>query len=224
MTQRILVVEDDASIRTLLRNILERAGYETLLATTFQEGKRALAVDAPDLLIADVRLGEFNGLQLLITSDRPVPAIMITGFPDPVLAEEARSLGAAHITNPFSRAALLALVRDKLASVNEPAMFTANRRWVRKHVVGVLPARVQDSPARILDISYGGVRFEVEGSAGTEIPASFNVTLPSSDVSVHVDLVWKSRSGDRSWLCGAVVSEANQAAARAWCGVVDAIA
>ncbi len=224
VTQKILVVEDDADVRTLLRKILERAGYNVQLAATFQEGKRALAADAPDLLIADIRLGEFNGLQFLITNPRPIPTIMITRFPDPVLAEECRSLGAAHITRPFSPDALLTLAREKLEAATAAAAFTTSRRWTRKRVVGELPARVKDSPARVLDISYGGVRFEIERPADGEIPASFDFTIPASALSVQVDLVWKSRSGERNWLCGAVVSEANQAATRAWCGLVDAIA
>ena len=195
----------------------------TLLATTFQQGKRALATDAPDLLIADQRLGEFNGLQLLITSPTRIPAIIVTGFPDSVLAHEARNLGAAYLTKPFSSAALLTLIREKLAAVSESVTYATNRRWARKQVPGELQAHVQESPARILDVSYGGVRFEIEPVTDREIPASFNVTLPISHLSVRVDLVWKSRRNGRGWLCGAAVSDVNRTATRAWYGLVDAI-
>jgi DNA-binding response OmpR family regulator len=216
-------VDDDAGMRTLLRKMLERAGYCALLATTFQQGKRALATEAPDLLIADQRLGEFNGLQLLITSPTRLPTIIVTGFPDSVLAHEARNLGAAYLTKPLSSSALLALVREKLAAVPESTTYATNRRWARKRVAGELQAHVEESPARILDVSYGGVRFEIEPATEREIPASFSVTLPTSRLSVQVDLVWKSRRSDRRWLCGAAVSDPNRANTRAWYELVDAI-
>jgi DNA-binding response OmpR family regulator len=110
-------VDDNAGTRALCRKMLESAGYRTLVATTFQQGKRALATEAPDLLIADQRLGAFNGLQLLITSPTRIPTIIVTGFPDSVLARDARNLGAAYLTKPFSSSALLTLIREKLANV-----------------------------------------------------------------------------------------------------------
>lgn len=223
MPQKILVVDEDRAARSLLKDVLECAGYETLLASTFREGTQALAAHAPDLLIAELRLGEFNGLQLLIMSRIRIPTIMLTGFPDPVLAEEARNLGAAYMAKPFSPSALLALVQEKLEQGAEGMNSGTSRRWARKRVVGDLGARVQQAPARILDISYGGLRLEVERAAGREIPSSFSVTLPTSRLSVQVDLVWKSQVGDRNWLCGAALAETNQATARAWCGLVDAI-
>jgi CheY-like chemotaxis protein len=224
MSQRILIVGDDVGLRIRIRNILARSGYDTLLATTFQDGKRVLASDTLDLVITDVRLGEFNGLQLLITNPRPIPAIVVTAFPDPVLAEEARSIGAGHLASPFLPSALLDLVKDKIAGLPDASAFTGNRRWARKQVPGAMPARVHNAPARILDISYGGMRLELERGSDDEVPESFSVNLPSADVAVNVALVWKSRISDRSWMCGAAVSEPNDAAALAWCGVVDMIA
>jgi CheY-like chemotaxis protein len=223
MPQKILVVDDDAGVRAVLRKMLERAGYCALVAATFQQAKRVLATDAPDLLIADQRLGEYNGLQLLIASPTRIPTIIVTGFPDSVLEHEARNLGAGYLAKPFSSSALLALIREKLAAVPEGGRYATNRRWTRKQVAGELQAHVQESPARILDVSYGGVRFEIEPATEREIPSSFNVTLPTSHLSVQVDLVWKSRQSGRSWLCGAAVSDSNRATTRAWYGLVDAI-
>jgi FixJ family two-component response regulator len=48
----------------------------------------------PDLLIADVRLGEYNGLQLLASTTQPTAAIIITGHPDPVIEADAHRMGA----------------------------------------------------------------------------------------------------------------------------------
>src|SRR6476619_5536155 len=86
-------------------------------AATFEEGIRALRVDTPDLLIADVRLGAFNGLQLLVSSPRSVPAIVITGFADPVLESDARQHGADYVLKPVTPSVLLDMVRRRLAQV-----------------------------------------------------------------------------------------------------------
>jgi hypothetical protein len=55
------------------------------------------------------------------------------------------------------------------------------------------------------------------------LPPSFDVTLPTKDVAVHVDLVWQRRTYQGNWLCGAVLSQTDPAAAAAWHGLVDAV-
>ena len=55
---------------------------------------RFLRAATPDLLIVDIRLGEFNGLQLIMLSRTQIPAIVISGFADPLLQHEARQAGA----------------------------------------------------------------------------------------------------------------------------------
>lgn len=222
MPARVLIVDDDDGARTGLKELLDGAGYETLVAGTFQDGRRALHNDAPDLLIADVRLGAFNGLQLVAAAPRRIPTIVVTGFADPVLEAEARSFGADFLVKPVSPSALLTLIEQKLAQLERTASSTV-RRWPRKPIQTSLTAQIANLSARILDISYGGLRFEIESGPEEAMPASFNVSV-TPDLAVPVDLVWTSRTGVRSWLCGAAVSSANQAAARAWCGLVDATA
>ncbi len=80
MPARILVVDDDIGYLTVTKDLLERSGHEVLLASTFDEGRRALREDSPDLLIADVRLGAFNGLQLIVTGDLHIPTIVVSGL------------------------------------------------------------------------------------------------------------------------------------------------
>lgn len=223
MAPRVLIVEDNDATRTGLSELLKRAGYDTQATRSFEEGIRAIREDNFDLLIADVRLGPYNGLQLLVTSPRRVPTIIMTGFPDPVLEADARHLGAQFILKPVAPTALLALVEEQLASRPAQELAGPTRRWTRKQVAGGLTARVEDATARILDVSYGGMRFEIARDAERELPPSFNVVLPQSDVSVQVDLVWSSRESDGAWLCGAALSEASQAATQAWCGLVDTL-
>ena len=220
--QKILIVDDNDAARTGLAKILERADFTVFAAATFIEGRNALTKEEPDLLIADVRLGEYNGLQLLASATRAMPAIIVTGYPDPVLEADARRMGADYLVKPVSPAALVDLVRRKL-STEEP-VFRPARKWERKQVSGSLPAKVGDEPARVLDISYGGLRLELERKPERPVPTSFTLDFPNSGVSVPVDVVWTTRVGEEHWVCGASIAQAEDAAARAWQGLVDATA
>lgn len=224
MRHKVLVVDDNEAARTGLAKILERADFTVFTAATFAEGRSALAKDQPDLLIADVRLGEYNGLQLLASATRPTPAIIVTGYPDPVLEADARRMGAEYLVKPVSPSSLVELVRRKLSSMHAEAMFRPARKWERKQVSGALPAKVGDEPARVLDVSYGGLRLELERRPERPMPTSFTLDFPASGISVPVDVVWTTRVSDEHWVCGASVVQAEDAPALAWQGLVDAVA
>ncbi len=110
MPPKILIVEDDLATRVGLQELLASAGYIAVVAGDFREGRRALEQERPDLLIVDLRLQGFNGLQLLHINPRPIPTIVVTGFPDDVLQGDARRLGAEYLVKPVDPAKLLGLV------------------------------------------------------------------------------------------------------------------
>jgi DNA-binding NtrC family response regulator len=114
LRKKILLVEDDNATRVGLSTLLKRAGYDVVATESVQEGRTVLESEPPDLLITDVRLGAFNGLQLIAMSPRPIPAIVTTGFPDPVLEAEARQFGAQFLLKPIDPAGLLSLVAELL--------------------------------------------------------------------------------------------------------------
>jgi DNA-binding response OmpR family regulator len=80
MHKRILLVEDDAATRSGLSMLLERAGYDVIATTGVPEGQRVLDEAPPDLLIADVRLGAFNRLQLLAMASGTFPPSLLRDF------------------------------------------------------------------------------------------------------------------------------------------------
>jgi CheY-like chemotaxis protein len=217
---KILIVDDHDATRRGLQQFLANAGYIVLSASTFDEGKRLLNEQAPDLLIADVRLGDFNGLQL-VAGDPALPSIMVTGFPDPVLEAEALRLGARYLTKPVAPSRLLGLIEETFVSVARRQPYDPKRRWDRKPVGGELSAHVEDALARIVDISYGGLRFEIERQL--PLPPSFSITVTNPVVSIDVELVWQTRNGDRHWVCGAAVSSGNVAAFHNWAAMVDTV-
>ena len=87
------MVDDEPMVVDALREILAAAGYETLGATSFEDGRRLLlAPPVPDVVVADVRLGKYNGLQLVVLRPQATAAIVISGHWDEVLEAEARLL------------------------------------------------------------------------------------------------------------------------------------
>lgn len=115
MRARVLIVDDDEVYLDGMKELLEEAGFEVFLASSFEDGRLKLRDRAPDLLIIDVRLGAFNGLQLISTGQVRIPAIVVTGFDDTVLRADADGFGASYVVKPIKPAALLALIQQKLS-------------------------------------------------------------------------------------------------------------
>src|SRR5206468_12175507 len=115
MRARVLIVDDDEVYLEGMKELLEDAGYDVVLANSFDDGKHELREHSPDLLIIDVRLGAFNGLQLISTGQVRIPAIVVTGFDDRVLRADADGFGASYVVKPIAPASLLALIEKKLS-------------------------------------------------------------------------------------------------------------
>lgn len=121
MSASVLIVDDDVTTCAGMAELLRHAGHDAQAATTFEDARAILAHRTPDLLIVDIRLGEFNGLQLIMLSRTQIPAIVISGFSDPLLEHEARQAGAEFLVKPVVPAELLAVVQRKLSQAGVPA-------------------------------------------------------------------------------------------------------
>jgi DNA-binding response OmpR family regulator len=217
--QNILVVEDDEASRVGLLVLLADAGYRALGAGTLKEARRLLEEEHPDFVIVDVRLDGDNGLQLLAMASRPVPAIVMTGFSDSILQDEARQLGANFMVKPIAPKALLECIQRALSSTTADASYGGARRWPRRQLAGTVAARVEQAAARIIDVGYGGVRLEVQSTEPVELPSSPRLTL-SDNVSVPVNVVWQRKSGADTWLYGMAVDDEHRPA---WRELVDTL-
>ncbi|HEY3382188.1 MAG TPA: response regulator [Vicinamibacterales bacterium] len=116
-SKKILVVDDDRQVLRYLTEVLTEAGYDTTACDRFQDAKTLLATTRPSLLLTDIRLGAYNGLQLAIFGrDRHpnIPIIVLTGYEDPTLREEAAHSGALFLVKPVKRAILLASIEQVL--------------------------------------------------------------------------------------------------------------
>jgi DNA-binding response OmpR family regulator len=115
----VLVVDERPLVATRLVEPLREAGYDVIVATTFEAAKQWLAVQTPNLLIAASRLGLFNGMHLVVCGhiDHPTMAAILTAHEkDPLLEAEASTYGAACVLTPETSAELLALVSSTFAS------------------------------------------------------------------------------------------------------------
>jgi DNA-binding response OmpR family regulator len=113
----VLVVDDDADIRGLLRQLLERAGYSVVEAPDGREGLRTLYSASPDLVLLDVSMPGLDGWQTLerIRDLSDVPVLMLTARTAEL--EKVRGLKAGaddYVAKPFGRQELLARVEALL--------------------------------------------------------------------------------------------------------------
>jgi DNA-binding response OmpR family regulator len=120
----VLVIDDEADIRGLLRELLERAGYEVAEGANGRDGLRALYATSPDLVLLDVSMPELDGWQTLerIRDVSDVPVVMLTARGAEL--EKVRGLKAGaddYVTKPFGRQELLARVEAHLRRVGDRA-------------------------------------------------------------------------------------------------------
>jgi two-component system, NtrC family, response regulator AtoC len=113
---RVLIADDDASIRALLKDMLEDEGYETVEVKSGADVMRAVPKVEPNLLILDFKLPDMDGLdvlQRLSSQGHKMPILMITGMGSASTAIKATQLGAFdYITKPFEIEDVLHRVRQ----------------------------------------------------------------------------------------------------------------
>jgi len=115
---RILVVDDELSMRELLEYMLEKEGYGVLLAANGKEAISKIEKNPYDLLLCDIRLGDMTGLEVLKASKKKNPhvtVIMISAFATTETAVEAMNQGAFdYVPKPFENDELLQTIANAL--------------------------------------------------------------------------------------------------------------
>jgi DNA-binding NtrC family response regulator len=100
----VVIVDDDVSCLVAIEQILKHWGHETKTFRAFEDARAYLGQAKPAVVIVDVRLGNYNGLQLIHFSRQNSPDtqwLVVSGFDDPVLRAEATKLGAMFLTKPL---------------------------------------------------------------------------------------------------------------------------
>ncbi|MCA9118974.1 MAG: response regulator [Planctomycetaceae bacterium] len=125
--RRILVVEDNAALASVVRFNLERAGFQVTVACNGRVAWDAVQEDAFDLVITDQQMPEMTGTEFCerlrgVTGFQELPVIMLTAKGMELeLPRLKAELGiAATFLKPFSPKEIVKAVEDQLEAVNEP--------------------------------------------------------------------------------------------------------
>lgn len=122
---RILVVDDEPSIRMLIRTILQSEGHSITTAPNGREALESVIESVPDLIVLDLMMPEMDGWHLLEELHirglrRHTRVVIVSGHYDPQGASEEKRANAHHfLPKPFDPASLIELVNDALD--REPA-------------------------------------------------------------------------------------------------------
>lgn len=113
---KVVVVDDEAAIRRLLRTALERGGYVVVEAANGQEALTSARVDKPDAMLLDLGLPDRDGLELIPQIKQAGPALIVVSAREATEQKVAAlDLGADdYITKPFDTEELLARLRTAL--------------------------------------------------------------------------------------------------------------
>src|SRR5512135_78377 len=117
---KILVIDDEPSIRETILVNLRKNGFETLSAVNGAEGIKIARAEMPDVIICDVRMELVSGYEMLaVIRNDPMttgtPFILITAEPGRSAMRQGMELGADdYLTKPFTAAEIIAAVNSQL--------------------------------------------------------------------------------------------------------------
>lgn len=152
MTKKILVVEDEISIATLLQYNLKQAGYDVVIANDGREGLNKAIVEKPDLILLDLMLPKLDGMEVckeLRMKKINTPIIMLTAKDDEFDKVLGLELGADdYMTKPFSPREVMARVKAVLRRsivVEEPQVEEQHTEEKSYHIghLNVYPDRFE---------------------------------------------------------------------------------
>ena len=160
---KILVVEDDRNILSMIQTILDSNGYQVLTAQRCQQGILMLSSHVPDLVVLDLGLPDLDGEEFIRVTRRSstVPIIVLSARTEEQDKVSALDLGANdYITKPFGTAELLARVRASL-------------RINRMNLRSATPATVFALDALVID--YDRRQVAIDGSNIHVTQTEFNI-------------------------------------------------
>ncbi len=111
---RVLIVDDEALMRRLVRSILIKEGYFVAQASGVEDALAKLKKSHFDIVITDICMPDMDGLELLTAvkkTDPDIGVIVMTGFGDANTPDQARALGAdEYFTKPFNEREITVIV------------------------------------------------------------------------------------------------------------------
>ena len=148
--ERILVADDEASIRRILETRLKMVGYEVITAADGEEALEAFQKHNPDLIILDVMMPKMDGYGVTreVRRNSDVPIIILTALGDVSERITGLELGADdYVVKPFSPKELEARVRAVLRRTNEKEI--AGMGKVTKNVITIGNIKIDTSRRQV---------------------------------------------------------------------------
>ena len=161
MPKKILIVEDEANIRELLRLYLEREGYTVLEAENGVEGIKKWKSDKPDMLLLDVMMPVMDGWEVCkeIRAESDVPIIMLTAKGETADRVSGLEMGADdYIVKPLEMPEVIARVRAvfrRIAPDDAPEKLTFDNLVIDKQAYDlVIKGKRVDAPPKDIELLY----------------------------------------------------------------------
>ena len=161
MPKKILIVEDEANIRELLRLYLEREGYTVLEAENGVEGIKKWKSDKPDMLLLDVMMPVMDGWEVCreIRAESDVPIIMLTAKGETADRVSGLEMGADdYIVKPLEMPEVIARVRAvfrRIAPDDAPEKLSFDNLVIDKQAYDlVIKGKRMDAPPKEIELLY----------------------------------------------------------------------
>lgn len=161
MPKKILIVEDEANIRELLRLYLEREGYTVLEAENGVEGIKKWKSDKPDMLLLDVMMPVMDGWEVCreIRAESDVPIIMLTAKGETADRVSGLEMGADdYIVKPLEMPEVIARVRAvfrRTAPDDAPEKLSFDNLVIDKQAYDlVIKGKRVDAPPKEIELLY----------------------------------------------------------------------
>ena len=161
MPKKILIVEDEANIRELLRLYLEREGYTVLEAENGVEGIKKWKSDKPDMLLLDVMMPVMDGWEVCreIRAESDVPIIMLTAKGETADRVSGLEMGADdYIVKPLEMPEVIARVRAvfrRIAPDDAPEKLSFDNLVIGKQAYDlVIKGKRVDAPPKEIELLY----------------------------------------------------------------------
>lgn len=199
----VLVVDDDAPLSRALARELRASGYDSLPASGYEEAMQRLSEQRYDVLLTDLRMGDRDGLDLILALAASFPGtrpILMSAYATARDSERATELGAVRVLcKPFETSQMLLAVERAVESargfmgsvhglslIDMLQMFHYAQRSVSVHVLAGLPAAVHLEGGQIIHATYGDIEGEAALARILTLPAGSLQTSPLGVVSQTV--------------------------------------
>ncbi len=138
---KILIIDDDKGIQSVLSDIIRSEGYETVTAGNGRNALKEIAKCPPDLILLDIRLPGMDGMKILEKikkTDQNMIVIMLTGYGDIKDAVQSMKMGAFnYITKPFENEEIMLNIKEALQTRHSATGKLSHRekevlKWLKK--------------------------------------------------------------------------------------------